>query len=362
MNTDQANISDCESCGTPLTDPAMPCPSCRARRVPAYGAMVPTLTVRLNDSRAVTTHRVPARRVWNPSHALTNPYASTQEPVVVQSAYQRLREPVAFAASALVVASAVYVGFIHHGDSELEGEPVAVSGAIRQQHVAPPVAAVERAPAMASVQSAAVAPAPRAETASTPPTALAAAQPPIAAALPPTSASRLPARRAAPAVSAVSSAVPIASGVAIASAQAKRNPGAMPLLTAEEKARVDLSRHLRAARASLQNNNLSATKVRIAAAMSVQPQSREAQSLRAAVTTREQQRDALLNLARGCNTIARWDCVSRNAGSALEIDSSSREARRLVTLAMQETALATVQTAAPEPEPAPDTRDVNAHH
>ncbi|WP_408636825.1 hypothetical protein [Paraburkholderia sp. RL17-368-BIF-A] len=157
-------------------------------------------------------------------------------------------------------------------------------------------------------------------------------------------------------------ATPAATTIAIASAQPKPIPSAPPPLTAEEKARADLSRHLRAARASLQNNNLSATKVRVAAAMVVQPQSREAQNLRAAINTREQQRDALLSLARGCGYIARWDCVSRNAGSALEIDSSSREARHLVTLAMQESALASVQAVESEPGPAPDTRDINAHH
>ncbi|MDR6468817.1 MULTISPECIES: hypothetical protein [Paraburkholderia] len=157
-------------------------------------------------------------------------------------------------------------------------------------------------------------------------------------------------------------ATPAATTIAIASAQPKPIPSAPPPLTAEEKARADLSRHLRAARASLQNNNLSATKVRVAAAMVVQPQSREAQNLRAAINTREQQRDALLSLARGCGYIARWDCVSRNAGSALEIDSSSREARHLVTLAMQESALASVQAVESEPSPAPDTRDINAHH
>jgi hypothetical protein len=176
--------------------------------------------------------------------------------------------------------------------------------------------------------------------------------------------SSLSARRTAPAVSAAAaiSAAPAASGVAIASAQAKRNPGATPPITAEEKARADLSRHLRAARASLQENNLSATKARVAAAIAVQPQSRDAQNLRAAVNTREQQRDALLSLARGCGQIARWDCVSLNAGSALGIDSSSKEARHLMTLAVQESALASARTIEPAPEAAPDTRDINLHH
>lgn len=370
MNTDQINTSGCEQCGAPLANRMMPCASCRARSTPSYGAMVPTLTVRLNETRPLPPRRLPARRVWSPSRALANPYATIEEAVVVQSAYRRLREPLVLAASALVVASAVYAGFIHSSDERVEGEPVAVSGAVKRPSVAPPVVAMERLAAVSSVRSAAEVAAPRGEPAPTPSVAVAAASPASSStSLPAASPARasaspsLAARRAASAAPVVSTAAtPAATTIAIASAQPKPVPSAPPPLTAEEKARADLSRHLRAARASLQNNNLSATKVRVAAAMVVQPQSREAQNLRAAINTREQQRDALLSLARGCGYIARWDCVSRNAGSALEIDSSSREARHLVTLAMQESALASVQAVESEPSPAPDTRDINAHH
>jgi len=372
MNTDQINTSGCEQCGAPLANRMMPCASCRARSTPSYGAMVPTLTVRLNETRPLPPRRLPARRVWSPSRALANPYATIEEAVVVQSAYRRLREPLVLAASALVVASAVYAGFIHSSDEGVEGEPVAVSGAVKRPSVAPPVVAMERLAAVSSVRSAAEVAAPRGEPAPTPSVAVAAASPrslPVSsstasrAPASPSASPSLAARRVAPAAPVVSTAAtPAATTIAIASAQPKPVPSAPPPLTAEEKARADLSRHLRAARASLQNNNLSATKVRVAAAMVVQPQSREAQNLRAAINTREQQRDALLSLARGCGYIARWDCVSRNAGSALEIDSSSREARHLVTLAMQESALASVQAVESEPSPAPDTRDINAHH
>lgn len=370
MNTDQINTSGCEQCGAPLANRMMPCASCRARSTPSYGAMVPTLTVRLNETRPLPPRRLPARRVWSPSRALANPYATIEEAVVVQSAYRRLREPLVLAASALVVASAVYAGFIHSSDEGVEGEPVAVSGAVKRPSVVPAIAAVERPTPVSSVRSAAEVAAPRGEPAPTPSVAVAAASPASSStSLPAASPARasaspsLAARRVAPAAPVVSTAAtPAATTIAIASAQPKPVPSAPPPLTAEEKARADLSRHLRAARASLQNNNLSATKVRVAAAMVVQPQSREAQNLRAAINTREQQRDALLSLARGCGYIARWDCVSRNAGSALEIDSSSREARHLVTLAMQESALASVQAVESEPSPAPDTRDINAHH
>ncbi|WP_232231973.1 hypothetical protein [Burkholderia sp. WSM2230] len=295
--------------------------------------------------------------MWSPSRELANPYATIEEPLVVQSAHQRLRVPLALAASALVVASTVYMGFIHNGDSDAESEPVGVSGAIKQQNMVPPAIATMRPATASPVRSTVVAAAaaPREQT-STPPTSST-----TSASTQPAS-SPLAARRAVSAISSSSAAAPASSNAATVSAQAKRNPGAAAPLTAEEKARADLSRHLRAARASLQNNNLFATKTRLAAAMAVQPQSREAQNLRAVVNTREQQREALLSLARGCGSIARWDCVARNASSALEIDSSSKEARHLVTLAMQESALATAEAVAREPEPAPDTRDVNAHH
>jgi hypothetical protein len=317
--------------------------------------MVPTLTVRLTDARPPKARRLPMRRVWDPSRALANPYAVVEDAAIVQSTYQRMREPLALAASALIVASAVYVGFIQSKDSDEDVEPLTVSGAISRQKSVTPVLAVQRPETAAPARSTAVTAAPRSDMAPTLPTALTAELP---------ASSSLSARRTAPAVSAAAaiSAAPAASGVAIASAQAKRNPGATPPITAEEKARADLSRHLRAARASLQENNLSATKARVAAAIAVQPQSRDAQNLRAAVNTREQQRDALLSLARGCGQIARWDCVSLNAGSALGIDSSSKEARHLMTLAVQESALASARTIEPAPEAAPDTRDINLHH
>jgi len=361
MNSDTANNSECESCGAPLANRMTPCPSCRARSVPSFGALVPTLTVRLNDARPMPTHRVRMRRVWSPSRASANPYAVIDESLAGPSAQQRLRVPLALAASALVVASTVYVGFIYNGDSADENEPVGVSGTIRQQKIVPPAVAVMRSPVASAAPSAAVASAaaPRAEPAPAPrvsSTASAAAQP---------AASPLLARRAATGVSATSSvspAAPASPGAATLSAQAKRDPGAALPLTAEDKARADLSRHLRAARASLQHNNLAATKARVAAAIAVQPQSREAQNLRAAVNAHEQQRDALLNLARGCGNIARWDCVASNASSALELDSSSKEARHLVTLAMHESALAVVAPVTPESEPPADTRDINAHH
>ena len=356
MNRDHNHYSECEQCGAPLVSRDIPCPSCHARSVPAYAAMVPTLTVRLTHARPPKARRLPTRRVWSPTRALANPYAVLEDAAVVRSTYQRMREPLALAASALIVASAVYVGFIHSQDSDADGAPITVSGAISRPKSAPPVLAEQRPETAAPARSTAVTAAPRFDTA---PARLPAASTAESAAL-----SSLSARRTAPAASTAGarSAAPAAAAITIASAQAKRSPDAAPPLTPEEKARADLARHLRAARASLQGNNLSATKARVAAAIAVQPQSRDAQNLRAAVNTREQQRDALLSLARGCGHIGRWDCVSLNAGSALGIDSSSKEARHLITLAAQESALESARTIEPTTETAPDTREINLHH
>lgn len=122
--------------------------------------------------------------------------------------------------------------------------------------------------------------------------------------------------------------------------------------------------YLRAARINLQANNLSAAKARLAAAIAVQPDNRDALRMRATVRTREQQRDALLSLARSCGSIGQLTCVSRDAGTALQIDSSSKEARRLATRAIRESELqiAPPVDAAPAPERLPDTRALIAHH
>lgn len=129
--------------------------------------------------------------------------------------------------------------------------------------------------------------------------------------------------------------------------------------------RPDISRYIKAARVNLQANNLSGAKSRIAAALAAQPGNRDALNLRAAVRTREQERDALLSLARGCSYIARWACVSRNAGEAMQIDSGSKEARRLAMRAMHETAFPIVEpqpVVEPQQQPDSDPRDIIAHH
>ena len=283
---------------------------------------------------------LPMRKIWRPSsRALVNRYDVIEEPAVVASVYQRLRQPMLLGASVLIVTSAVYLGFIHSNDLRV-GTPVAVSGKVQTQNARPsrPSIAVVPTPATTVTQPPSSVIAQRSAPVRSPPLTPPAAPPPAQ-------------RR-----------------VALAATDARRAPGSPPGSppgNPPDKPRPDVSRYLRAARANLQENNLSATKTRLAAAIAAQPDNRDALRMRAALNTREQQRDALLSLARGCGYIARWACVSRNAGNALQIDTSSKEAQRLVTLALHESELQpqiAPPPAEPPPEPMPDARDVITHH
>lgn len=371
LTSDQHDSPRCGHCGVPLAGRFTPCPSCHQRPVDAPGARAAArsslkvpLNEPLNDPQPLVDSRLPARKLWNPSsRALVNSYAFVEEPAVAVSAYQRLRQPLVLAASVLTVTSAVYLGFIHSSDSKV-GAPIAVSGKVQTQHAAP-LAVVPQKPAAAATQRSVTAAPQKSITilAQAPPAALPQKPATSAAAQKSTTVAAIrsaPVRS--PPVPPAATTPPLSSRrVASVEPDAKRNPGGQSGKP-PDKPRADVSRHLRAARADLQQNNLSATRVRLAAAISVQPDNRDALNMRATLSAREQQRDALLSLARGCGYIARWNCVSHNAGTALQIDSSSKEAQRLVTLAQHETQLQIPPPAEPAPEPAPDTRELTSHH
>jgi hypothetical protein len=359
IDSDQHDFPRCGHCGAPLAGRFTLCPACHARPVDSLGARrapPTTLNVPLDDPQPMpmVAPRLPARKIWNPSsRALTNPYEVAEEPATVAPAHQRLRQPIVLGASVLVVTSAVYLGFIHSNDSSV-GTPIAVSGKVQTQKLEPLVVIAQK-PATALAQK------PASVVAQKPPT-VAAQQPAIATAQKPTAVAALrsaPVRS--PPIPPPAASPPVPRRVASVEPEAKRNPGSQPG-NPPDTPRADVSRHLRAARADLQENNLSATKARLAAAIAVQPDNRDALSMRSTVNAREQQRDALLSLARGCGYIARWTCVSHNAGIALQIDSSSKEAQRLATLAMRESELQIPPPAGPAPDPAPDTRELHNHH
>lgn len=321
MTSDLHDFPPCGHCGAPLGGRFAFCPACNAGPVDSLDVCPGTaspLKVPLSHTPPMLVPPYRAPKLWRaPSRALAHPYDSMSEGPVTIPVYQRLRRPLVQGASMIVVASAVYLGFIHSNDTSV-GTPIAVSGKITTQPVTPPPQVAVHAQRAGPVHAAPM-----------PPAVVVAPAP----------------RR-----------------VATASSNAAHNLGSQ-ISSQQDKPRVDVSRHLYAARADLVENNLSATKARLAAAISVDPGNRDALRMRATVTEREQQRDALLNLARGCGYIARWDCVSHNAGNALQVDASSKEAQRLVTLAARETGLAIVTPSepAPAPEPADPTISINHH-
>lgn len=372
ITSDQHDPPRCGHCGALLAGHFARCPACDTRPVDARSARphpASTLKVPLGDPEDMPAARLPVRKIWTPSsRALTNPYDLAEEQVADVSVYQKLRQPLVLSASALVVTSAVYLGFIHSNDSII-GTPIAVSGKVQTQNDKPSVVIAQKPPTSAAQRSMTT-PAQRPASIVTPKAATTLAQRPAPAPAqrPGPSATPRPAtviaQRSAPARSS-SVPAPSPSGpaavtrrVAMTGPDTKRAPGNPP-----DKPRADVSKHIKAARADLQENNLTATKARLAAAIAVQPDNRDALTLRTTLSAREQQRDALLSLARGCGYIARWTCVWHNAGNALMIDSSSKEAQRLVTQAMHESEVQAAQPVEPAPEPvAADPRDPTNHH
>ncbi|MBC8726325.1 hypothetical protein F6X37_33805 [Paraburkholderia sp. 31.1] len=153
---------------------------------------------------------------------------------------------------------------------------------------------------------------------------------------------------------------PTPRGTALASTSTNTNTGTMAApLTQADKQRADAERNLKAAHGYLRRGNLAATRARLAAVITAQPDNRDARSMRAQVSTLEQQRDALLSLARGCSNVGHWECASHNANEALRIDSSSKAAQRLVALASHESAWQTMQ---PTAEESRALRDLLRHH
>ncbi|CAE6735311.1 hypothetical protein [Paraburkholderia nemoris] len=329
VTSDQHDYPQCEHCGASLAGRFTPCTECGARPVDSLGVRrtpPPPLKMPLGDPQPMLATRLMTPRIWRPSsRELTDPYSVTSEAPVTAPVVHRLRQSVVLGVSMLVVASAVYLGFIHTNDSD-DGTPIAVSGKVKTQHIKPPVALAQRS-APVFVAQRPVKPAPVRSLAVAP----TAAPPPAP-------------RR-----------------VMTASAEAKHNPGGQTN-NPPVKPGVDASKQIRSARANLQQNNLSATKARLAAAMAAQPDNPDALRMRETVTAREQQRDALLSVARGCGYVARWACVWHKAGDALQVDSSSKEAQRLLTLAMRESELASAWPSTPAPETTSDDRSSAISH
>jgi len=112
--------------------------------------------------------------------------------------------------------------------------------------------------------------------------------------------------------------------------------GRLPATPDYASMRSDLARSLASARTNLEKNSLWPARRAIMAALAEQPGNAEAQQMRGELVAREQRRDALLGHARLCAHEREWACVRQDAGQAASVDTSSREARRLLTLASTE--------------------------
>lgn len=101
-------------------------------------------------------------------------------------------------------------------------------------------------------------------------------------------------------------------------------------------AHADLARNLSIAHAGLDKDNLSLARSAINRVLSEQPRNGDAQEMQQDLSSRESDRDALLGYARLCARQQNWTCAWQNAGHALTIDSSSQDARSLLSQAMAE--------------------------
>ncbi|MEM5313175.1 hypothetical protein [Paraburkholderia sp. JHI869] len=98
-------------------------------------------------------------------------------------------------------------------------------------------------------------------------------------------------------------------------------------------AHADVARNLTNARLSLDKNNLWPARQALRNALAVEPDNPDALQMQTDLVAREQQRDALIGQARQCAHERQWACVRQDAGHAVEVDASSREARHLLASA-----------------------------
>ncbi|WP_321899620.1 hypothetical protein [Paraburkholderia heleia] len=116
-------------------------------------------------------------------------------------------------------------------------------------------------------------------------------------------------------------------------AQHRVAQGNAPAAPRYASAHPEVARNLASARLNLDKNTLWPARRALSSVLAVEPGNPEAQQMKADLVAREQQRDALIGEARQCAHERQWACVRQDAGHAVEVDASSREARHLLTLA-----------------------------
>jgi hypothetical protein len=108
------------------------------------------------------------------------------------------------------------------------------------------------------------------------------------------------------------------------------NGSAAPASKSDPNWHADATRPLDIARANLKRNDLWAARRAIEDALFAEPDNADALRLRADLASRERDRDLLLDHARQCARIGQWHCARQYAGRAASIDTSSRDAKRLL--------------------------------
>jgi hypothetical protein len=387
ITSDQPDSIQCRHCGVTLAARLLSCPSCGANQTDSrdpldwYPPASSSAKARLPASPASIAPQLAAPAAWNtPAGAEDDRFYAKHDPWDGPSRPSRL--PFVGALVALLVLAVAGYFVFRPGSEVVNVAPKAVSGSVTAQKAgqvaAVPVPVSAPAPAVVPV------PAPVARVAG-----------PVD--VKPAASAPLVAKQVEPAVSAPKAVVPtqtaqnsnglgpamrpsIASGTVVQRSPAQSQPSAARALTtptaqvsnppapkpsavakpavtlaavphpavspapptkrdvtgSPDETRPDVSTNLQIAHAMLQRDNLAAAESRVAAVLAVQPKNRDALSMREDLRARQQQRDAALDLARGCAYMGRWTCAWHNAGNALVIDSSSADAKRIVAQAMRE--------------------------
>ncbi len=99
----------------------------------------------------------------------------------------------------------------------------------------------------------------------------------------------------------------------------------------------DGAQALRAARAALHANDLSAAQAALGAVQSLQPDSSEAQSLAAELKPLTARRDAALLAAQMCADHQTWPCAREHANEALALDTGNDAAKTILERVIRET-------------------------
>ncbi|WP_028227837.1 zinc ribbon domain-containing protein [Paraburkholderia ferrariae] len=315
-----AGSLQCLYCGAKLNAPLIFCPQCGANQIAGSPRMAPAGDAMAHAAPHGLAHRL--RGYWHalPIHfggarpTMTGGYARPEAGLRVEreeyedSGLVHSRLPY-YACSALVVIALALAAYVisHRDDKEPTPGLQVVEGTVLEPQ-AGSAAQTLRSPASHHAA-------------------------PVAVAVPP--------HRAQPPVPGATAQADITRSLADDHAPADKN--------AEPPMRGDVARNLATARTSLDKNSLWPARRAIATALAEQPDNSQAQQMRTELVSREQERDALLGYARLCEREAKWVCVWQNAGHAVTLDTSSREAKRLLARAIAEQGAGTARQVDPPP-------------